>query len=113
MTDALEQAAASAAFRGLTGRDAVHLRLLAEELLGMFRQITGKAEADFWLDSEGGRFELHLSADPRITDGMRRDLLSVSTSGKNAAAVGVISIRSGHVEMTVYKEFGHFAYLQR
>ena len=90
MADALEQAAASAAFRGLTGRDAVHLRLLAEEMLGMFRQVTGQAGADFWLDSEGRRFELHLSADPGITDGMRRELLSVSTSGKNAAAVGVM-----------------------
>lgn len=90
MTGALEQTSAAAVYRGLTGKDAIHLRLLAEEMLGMFRQITGKTEADFWLDSEGKRFELHLSARPRITDGMRRDLLSVSSSGKNAAAVGVM-----------------------
>ena len=90
MDAALEQASASAAYRGLTEKNALHLRLLAEEMLGMFRQITGNAGADFWLDSEGNRFELHLSAWPIITEELRRNLLSVSSSGKNAAAVGVM-----------------------
>ena len=90
MTAALEQTSASAAFRGLSGKNALHLRLLAEEMLGMFRQITGNAGADFWLDSEGDRFELHLSAYPILTEEMRRELLSVSSSGQNAAAVGVM-----------------------
>jgi len=89
MEAAIEQAEASAAFRGLTGKDALHIRLLAEEMLGMLRQITGEAEADFWVESEGKSFELHLVAQTVITGGMRKELLSVASSGKNAAAVGV------------------------
>ena len=90
MTAAMEQAAAAAAYRGLTGREALHLRLLSEEMLGMVRQITGEASAGFWVESEGKRFELHLVARPVITGEMRKELLSVSTSGKNAAARGVM-----------------------
>ena len=90
MAKAVEQAAAAAAFRGLTGKEAVHLRLLAEEMLGMLRQIAGETEAVFWVESEEKRFQLHLVAHPIITGEMRKELLSVSSSGKNAAAVGVM-----------------------
>ena len=90
MAEAIEQAAAAAVYRGLTGKEAVHLRLLAEEMLGMLRQITGKTEAVFWVESEEKRFQLHLAAHPCLTSEMRKELLSVSSSGKNAAAVGVM-----------------------
>ena len=90
MAEAMEQAAASALFRGLNHKEAIRLRLLSEEMLGMVRQITGKTEADFWVESAGKRFELHLTAHPVITGEMRKELLSVASSGKNAAAVGVM-----------------------
>ena len=90
MAEAVEQAAAAAAYRGLTGKEKVHLRLLAEEMLGMLRQIAGETEAVFWVESEEKRFQLHLVARPCLTGEMRRELLSVSSSGKNAAAVGVM-----------------------
>ena len=90
MAEAVEQAAAAAAYRGLVGKEKVHLRLLAEEMLGMLRQIAGETEAVFWVESEEKRFQLHLVAHPVITGEMRRELLSVSSSGKNAAAVGVM-----------------------
>lgn len=90
MSDALEQAAASAAYRSLSGKDALKLRLLSEEMLGMVREITGETEAEFWLESDGRKFRLYLVAQPVITETMRKKLLSVSTDGKNAAAVGVM-----------------------
>ncbi len=90
MEAAIEQASASAAYRSLSGKDSLRLRLIAEEMLGMFRQITGKAEAVFWVESEGKKYELHMAAHPLVTGEMRKGLLSVSTSGKNAAAVGVM-----------------------
>jgi len=85
---ALHAASASADYRGLAKKDAIRLRLLAEETLGMVRQITGEAAADFWIESEGERFELHLMAHPVVSGKMRRELLSASTSGKNEAAKG-------------------------
>ena len=86
--DALRAASDSAAYRGLGKKEALHLRLLTEEMLGMLRQITGGAEANFWVTSEGRAFELHLAAYPLVTGKMRRELLDASTSGKNEAARG-------------------------
>jgi len=90
MEAALRAASASAEYRGLPRKEAIRVRLLAEEMLGMLRQIAGETEADFWAESEGKSFELHLTARPLVTGKMRRELLAVSSSGKNAAAVGVM-----------------------
>lgn len=85
---ALQAASASAAYRGLEKKNTIRLQLLAEEMLGMIRQITGETEADFWVESEGKRFELHLTVRSLVTGKMRKELLKASTSGKNDAAKG-------------------------
>ena len=85
---ALSAASAAATYRNLEKKEALHLQLLAEEMLGMVRQITGETDADFWVESEGGKFELHLVAHPVVTGKMREELLKASSSGKNAAAKG-------------------------
>ena len=87
---ALEQVSASAAYHGLKAKEALRLRLLAEEMLGMLREITGETVATFWVEAEAKRYQLHLLAHPVLTGEMRKELISVSSSGKNAAAVGVM-----------------------
>lgn len=87
---ALNETQAAADYRGLSHKESLQLRLLAEEMLGMLREITGEPEAAFWVESEGKQFQLHLSAQPRLTDSMREELLSTSTTGKNAAITGVM-----------------------
>ena len=52
MAEAVDQAAAAAAYRGLTGKEKVHLRLLAEEMLGMLRQIADRGR---FLGRVGGK----------------------------------------------------------
>ena len=88
--NALEHTAKAARFRELNDRDSLRLRLLTEEMLGMLKEITGQTEAKFWVESKGKQFELHLQARPIITGLMREELLSVSSTGKNAAAEGVM-----------------------
>lgn len=73
---------------GLTHKENIRLRLLAEELTGIFRGITGKLNAEYWMSYEGKKFELHLSADVILNQEMRRQFLDISSSGKNAAAKG-------------------------
>ena len=63
LEDVLEEAEAVAEIRSLPKKDALHLRLLAEEMLCMLRSVTGRIEADFWIEEERNCFELHLSAD--------------------------------------------------
>lgn len=87
--EALSQTERVAAFKGLPEKSALRLRLLTEEMLGIMRTLTGEKEADFWIDDSDGVFSLHLSAEADMDSEMRRKLISVSASGKNAAARGV------------------------
>lgn len=90
MNEALAQAEAAANYKSLSKKDAIRMRLLAEELLGMFRSIVGETEADFWVEDENKSFELHLISDTQMTTDKRKKLISVSTKGENAAAKGVM-----------------------
>ncbi len=89
---ALEQADVVAAYKSLPHKDALHLRLLTEEMMAMLRSITGKKEASFWIedDEEPGYFRLHLETDMLMNMEKREQLLAVSTSGKNSAVKGVM-----------------------
>ena len=89
MALALQQAEAVAAFKSLPSKDGLHLRLLAEEMMGMLRALAGDQEADFWIEDEDEVFRLHLKAQVQMNSDLREKLLSASTSGKNAAAKGV------------------------
>lgn len=73
---------------GLTAKENLRLRLLAEELLGMTRSITGGVEARYSAEETGKKFTLDLSANVEMTQELRKLLLSVSSRGENAAAKG-------------------------
>ncbi|MBQ9415316.1 MAG: hypothetical protein IJU20_00520 [Clostridia bacterium] len=89
--EALMQAEAVAAYRGLEKKAALELRLLTEEMMGLVQALTGQREADFWIESEGLKFQLHLKADAIVNTEMRKRLLSVSSNGKNASAKGFMA----------------------
>ena len=87
---ALDQAERTAAFKQLSPKNAVRLRLLTEEMMGMFRALTGEVEADFWIEDSGSEFSLHLLTETQMT-GLKRDqLLAASTSGENVSAKGIM-----------------------
>ena len=73
---------------GLSHKENLRLRLLAEELIGLMRGITGSVEAVYLARLEGRKSELSLSADVSLNQEMRKQLLAASSSGKNAAAKG-------------------------
>ncbi|MBO4860211.1 MAG: hypothetical protein J5530_01555, partial [Clostridia bacterium] len=45
---------------------------------------------DYWLEYNGPDFELHLKSKVELTDEMRKQFISASTSGKNDASRGVM-----------------------
>ena len=90
MGKALEQAEKVAAYKGLSGKNALHLRLLTEEMMGMMRSITGETEGVFWIEDENGVYRLHLQATTRMDSDKRSQLLSASSSGKNESARGLM-----------------------
>ena len=95
IAEALAQVERVAVYKELSPRGSLHLRLLAEEMLGMMHALTGKKEADFWIDDEEKSFRLHLKMPVIMTANMRQQLLSISSTGINEAAKGVMGkIRS-------------------
>ncbi len=89
VTDAvMAQAEKAAAYRELPARSALHLRLLAEEMMGLMRAVSDDVEGVFWIESEGEHFELHLDVKTQMDGTRRKRLLSSSTSGKNEANRG-------------------------
>ena len=88
MEQALRQAEKMAAFKELGHQNALHLRLLTEEMMGMMRSITGETNGAFWIEDEAGEYRLHLKVKTRMNAEKRDQLLSAATSGKNEAARG-------------------------
>ena len=79
------------AYNGLEDKKALRLRLLAEELCGMLPGLIQNFSGEFWAESNGDDYELHvkLKADDMSVE-LRDEIISVSKSGKNAAAKGVM-----------------------
>ena len=89
MSAALSMTEKLGAESGLDSKPVLHLRLLAEELFGMLRSITGELAAEYWVEEEDKRFELHMKSKREdLTLEMREQFLSASSSGKNEAAKG-------------------------
>ena len=79
------------AYNALEDKKSLRIRLLAEELCGMLPGLIENFSGEFWAENEGDNYELHveLKADDMSID-LRDELISVSKSGKNAAAKGIM-----------------------
>jgi hypothetical protein len=87
---ALEEVEKFSAYKNLSKKDALHLRLLAEETVGMIRQIAGDFHAFLWVEGEDNVCKIHLEARTQTNIAQREELLAASTSGKNILAKGVM-----------------------
>ena len=90
MDAALAQAEAVGAQLGLGGREAIHLRLLAEEMMNMMRSIIGALQGRFWIEADGGEYRLYLKTVTLMDSEQRAQLIGASTSGKNEAHRGIM-----------------------
>ncbi len=82
-------------YKKLSPKNAVSLRLLAEEMMAMMRAIAGNVNGEFWVEDRDQVYELHLLVRSLVSDDTRKKLLSASTSGKNEAGRGLMGkIRS-------------------
>ncbi|MBR5343265.1 MAG: hypothetical protein IK149_05155 [Oscillospiraceae bacterium] len=84
--EALEQTAKAASFRGLNHKEELRLRLCTEEMLSLARSVTGEMQASFWLESEGKKFDLHMSTKTVMDREKRERLIASASSRKNEAA---------------------------
>lgn len=78
-------------YNNLEKKQALRLRLLAEELTGMMKSLIGDFEGVFWIENDKLNYELHLElVAEKMNIDTRDKLIEFSKSGKNAAATGIM-----------------------
>ena len=87
---ALELAEKTGAYCGFDTKSVLRLRLLSEELIELIRSMAADLQGNFWIETSGNNVEVHLKTEIPMNLQTRNELLSVSTSGKNSAAKGII-----------------------
>jgi hypothetical protein len=91
MDAALALADRTAEQLGCSHREALHLRLLVEEMMNMMCSIIGELEGKFWIETENDKaYRLVLQMKTLMDSEQRAQLLSASTSGKNEAHRGLM-----------------------
>ena len=74
---------------GLGRKDGLHLRLLAEETIGMLKAMAGEYAALLWFERDGDTCKVRVTAKTEeMNYSTKKELLSVSKSGHNALARG-------------------------
>ncbi len=90
MDKALELTEKTGAYCGLDKKSSLRLRLLSEEVIELMRTFTYELTGEFWLETKDELVEIHLKTDIPMDLKTKKELLSVSSSGKNAAVKGIM-----------------------
>lgn len=93
-------------YNELQKKEALRLRLLAEELTGMLPALVENFDGYFWLENDENKYELHteFSVDSLSME-KKQTLIAMSATKKNAAASGFMGkIRDIAENMLLYSE---------
>lgn len=77
------------ALEGIGFKDKGCLRLLAEEMFSMCKELLETERVDFEMLEQDGTYVLQTATKTRVKDQTREQLLSVSSSGKNITSRGI------------------------
>ena len=85
MAGVLKEVELVAAHNKLSSKEAIQLRLLAEEMIGMQRGILGFAKGEFYIENKDKTSQLCLHADINVDTETRERFLNLSANSKNSA----------------------------
>jgi len=85
----------------LTPAEAMKLRLLAEEILGLTVRLFDNITYVFFIENEGRQFKINLIADTLVDLRQKDKMLSLSSRGENVSAKGLLGKISGIFEDTL------------
>lgn len=91
------------ALEGLSPKDRGCLRLLAEEMFSMCRELLGAESLDFEVKREERRYTLRMFTKTRVGEEAREHFLSMSSSGKNAANQGIKGMLGAVLEVLSFE----------
>ena len=102
----LKESERVAEYNGLTGKQALQLRLLCEELDGMLPNIIDDFSGSLWIDYDDGVCKINVSVKiPELTASKKRGLIEISGNKKNASAIGIVGkIRSAVEDFLLNEE---------
>lgn len=83
---------------GVSPKDAIHLKLLLEEVAGMLRAMTSEYEAMFWFEKYKDECCMKLTGKTTMDMNKKHDLIDVSSNRKNNAASGIMGKISDVIE---------------
>lgn len=89
--DILDKVEWIALYAGMTRRDAVSARLLAEELLTAAKDIMETYQGRMWMETSDQTFSIHLRADKPTRKAERDQLVALSATGKATPLKGLFS----------------------
>lgn len=80
-----------AEYNGLSHKQALHLRLLCEEIDGMLPNIIDEFDGEFWIEFEDGVCKVNISIHiPEFNSEKKEELIDIANNKKNSAAVGIV-----------------------
>ncbi|MBQ9550848.1 MAG: hypothetical protein IJU87_08550 [Lachnospiraceae bacterium] len=92
LSNALKDIDEHIAALNLGKKDSLHLRLIAEEILGMMNAMTGDYKAMLWFERNVVEASVNLTARTGSMDiDTKEGLISVSSTGKNASTKGFMA----------------------
>lgn len=102
MQEILNEAEIFANSMKLSAKESLRVRLMTEETMAMIRQITGEPDVLVSFKGEDKICTIHLEIETVMDQAIRDNLLSISKSGKNAAAKGVLGKIRDVIEQFIY-----------
>ena len=107
----LEETQKISAYEAFDKKQALRLRLLAEELIGMLKELSGNFEGQFWAQAEDRNVELIASifVIDEMDNKTKKGFINVSSEKKNAAAKGIMGKIRDVVENMMYPENASYA----
>ena len=85
-------------YQRLGEKESLRLRLLAEEMSGLVKNLVGDFSGIYWVEGDDKNASLCLEADCTVDFDTREELLKLSSSGKNEAAKGFMGKLAGIFE---------------
>ena len=84
--EAMQQTALMAEFNVLSQTQTLRLQLLAEEMIGMVRTLTGEVKSTFWIECVKNKYDLRVSTETVMDRHKRRALIAASTGPTGEAS---------------------------
>jgi hypothetical protein len=106
LNDILSEVQKTSLYAGLDAKKTLRLRLLAEELVGMLKELSGDYDGEFWIEHENLKFEFitRIYVNEAMDNKTKKGFIDVSSNKKNAAAKGIMGKIRDVVENMMYPE---------